>query len=389
MNNPINFAIGRMPNMKIDIPYYIRQVLREQRKIYLPEIGTFMLSQIPAQISNDKFLIHPPSLNISFDDDPSTDQSLKKYIQETNKFSNTKIDKAISEYTQSTFNKLINVNTNKIEGLGTLVRNDDIDKVSFVPSMDPFTREYACLPSLSINPIKRVRESSAVDYVIDTEDQSVRTESKFIWLQPIIAGVMIAALVIMFKKCSETAPMMFNDTNEEIGILEESTSSESASTFLDDTNTQTAEELDKKYEEVDQMLEGTTIPDKTEAKLKEELKQLIDNSKGKVNEKSIDRTLDIETIVKSADKFANTIPESGKCIIILGSFKRASNITRMISMIERDGKKTHTSQYKGQTRVGFSFDCSGVDIDVYLNDIRERLSAKAWYLDPTVAIPYN
>ncbi len=393
--------------MKIDIPYFIRQVLREQRKVYLPEIGTFILSQSPAQISDDKSLIHPPSLNILFNDDPSTDHSLKKYIQETDRFTNSKIDKAISDYSQSAFNKLININSNKINGLGTLIRNEELDKITFEPVLDLFTKEFRNLSSLSIKPIERIKENSAVDYVIDTQNQSIRSESKFGWLQPIIAGIMIAALVIlfviMFKKCSNEDTTMFNDPNEEIGTLDESTLDGTTDIFTKRTETQSNVDLDKKYQEVDKMLEGTSILDKTDAKLNEELKQLIDNSKVNKNETSkavviaeaavekepVVKTPEVENTAGSENKFADIIPESGKCIIILGSLKRASNITRMISLIERDGKKAFTSQYKGMTRVGFKFDCSDVDIDVYLNDIRKRLSSKAWYLDPTVSIPYN
>jgi hypothetical protein len=393
--------------MKIDIPYFIRQVLREQRKVYLPEIGTFILSQSPAQISDDKSLIHPPSLNILFNDEPSVDQSLKKYIQETDKFSNSKIDKAISDYSQSAFNKLININSNKIEGLGTLIRNEELDVVSFEPALDLFTKEYKNLSSLSIKPIERIKESSAVDYVIDTQDQSVRPESKFGWLQPIIAGIMIAVLVIMFaimfKKCSNKDATMFNDPNEATGALEESTLEGTTDTFTGKTETQSIADLEKKYQEVDKMLEGTSIPDETDSKLNEELKQLIDNSKvnknetkkadafaeAAVEEEPVVKTAVVENTAGTENKYADIIPESGKCIIILGSLKKASNITRMISLIEREGKKAYTSQYNGMTRVGFSFDCSDVDIDVYLNEIRKRLSSKAWYLDPTVSIPYK
>jgi len=41
-------------NMKIDIPYYIRQVLREQRKVYIPDVGTFAMVQTPASFSQGK-----------------------------------------------------------------------------------------------------------------------------------------------------------------------------------------------------------------------------------------------------------------------------------------------------------------------------------------------
>ena len=84
-----------MPYMKIDIPYYIKQVLREQRKVYLPEIGTFILKQSPAHISDDKSRIYPPILDIEFVDGGSDDQSLKRYLQDTHQFSDKKIDSSI------------------------------------------------------------------------------------------------------------------------------------------------------------------------------------------------------------------------------------------------------------------------------------------------------
>ncbi|MFT4534913.1 MAG: hypothetical protein ACJA1A_002512 [Saprospiraceae bacterium] len=393
--------------MKIDIPYYIRQVLREQRKVYLPEIGTFILSQTPAQISDDKSRISPPILNVDFKDGISDDKSLVTYIQDTNKFSNTKIDKAIADYSQSTFNKLINVNLNKIEGLGTLIRDEDLDIVSFESNMESFTKEYRGLSSLSIKPIERIKENSVVDYVINTGDQSLRSESKFGWLSPVIAGVMIAALVILFamlfKKCSEEDTTLFQDPNEEAGILDESPDVKFADTSYEEAEMQTSSALDEGYAEVDQMLDDKSIPDETDAKLNEELKQLIDNSKANkdliatanpeskkaVKERPIDQNQEVMNTDDPVNQYAEIIPESGTCIIILGTLKRASNITRMISLIERDGKKIHTSQYKGMTRVGFSYDCSSVDIDVYLNEVRKRLSSKAWYLDPIVSIPYN
>ena len=72
--------------MKIDIPYYIRQVLREQRKVHVPELGTFSMVQKPASFSSDRSIIFPPNLNIEFNDSSPSDDSLIRYIRDTGLF---------------------------------------------------------------------------------------------------------------------------------------------------------------------------------------------------------------------------------------------------------------------------------------------------------------
>jgi len=393
-----------MPYMKIDIPYYIRQVLREQRKVYVPEVGTFNLSQVPARISDDKSRIHPPTLDIRFDDGVSNDNSLKRYIQDTDKFSNKKINSAISDYSQLVYNNLINTKINEIEGLGSLVRNEELDKVTFEPTLNLFTKEYKNFKSLPIHPVDRIKEETAVDHVVNTHDQVVRAESKYRWLTPIIAGILIAAMVIFFKKCSEKDSMLYYNPDESSEDIKENGTNGAVDTFFDESNSNSDVSLDAKYKEVNEMLDGTQGIDEnedSESKLDEELDELIDNSNlnrdeiADVQIKSIEeKEPQISAIVEEVDeepksKYEAIIPKSGNCIIILASLKKASNITRMISLIERDGKKAYTSQYKGKTRVGFIFDCTDKDLDVYLTDIRKRLSSKAWYLDPTIAIPYK
>ena len=407
--NLVIFAIGRMPYMKIDIPYYIRQVLREQRKVYIPEVGTFNVLQSPARISDDKSRIYPPTLDIEFKDGLSDDKSLKKYIQDTGKFSNKKINTAITEYSQSIYNNLINLNANKIDGIGALSRNEELDKVTFEPTLDLFTKEYKNLKPLSIHPIDRIKENTAIDHAVNMEGQVVRAESKYRWLQPILAGILIAALVVLawtIYSDRNTDSMLYHNPDESSEVQEEINSNDAVDTFFDEASTKKELSLDAKYKEVDKMLDGDPTSEESEAKLDEELEELEDNTKSnldavaKVKTEVVDVVKDIpkaiieETVTEKTaetpkNKYEAIIPQSGKCIIILASLKKASNITRMISVIERDGKKAYTSQYKGITRVGFTFDCSNVDLDVYLTDIRKRLASKAWYLDPTLAIPYK
>lgn len=419
-----------MPNMKIDIQYYIRQVLREQRKVYIPEIGTLILSQTPAYISEDKSEVHPPSIDILFDGSESKDKSLKRYIKETGKYSKSDINAAITSYTQSTFDNLINNNVNHIEQVGTLSQDSVSGKVGFTPSFDAFTKEYKDLTLLPIKPINRIKQDNIVPHAVDTEDQYLRKESKWRWLQPIIAGVLIASLVILsmilMKKCNQTDSMLYNNPNEEVGIVDdtevlnekdsffaEETESEEGENVIDDVTDESAivntEDLESKYEEIDALVNDgsrnlATKVDEEIAELKTIDNQLVDEENIEVIETvsiqeddlkypgesevdNIEESITEPTYTQS--KYAEIIPSSGKCIIIVASLNKATNITRMISKIERDGKKAYTSQYNGRTRVGFSFDCTEVDLEQYLNDVRKKFATKAWYLDPSLAIPYQ
>ena len=110
--------------MKLNIPYYIRQVLREQRMVHIPGIGTFRLHQSAAQFNDDKSKLSPPSLQITFDDADSENDSLQKYILDTGLYPEAKVKKKIVQYTQSVFNNLLNVDSFHIEqGLNTCIQS--------------------------------------------------------------------------------------------------------------------------------------------------------------------------------------------------------------------------------------------------------------------------
>jgi len=378
--------------MKIDIPYYIRQVLREQREVYVPQIGTFKLVQSPARLSDDKLNINPPTLDIDFEDGRSDDTSLSEYIVDTGKFSLNKINQAISEFTESTFNKLINVNVSEIDGLGTLKKEENQDEVTFSPIISSFTKEYKDLSPIGLKPIERIKEDNKVSHVVDTSDVNVVKTSRFSWLQPIIAGILIAAIAILLvKTCMNKDDTTYHNPDESAIGMEEGNQLSGDNT----SKTDISEKLDEEYSEVDDMLEDKDDMISSSPKVKEELSHLdksnndqesITEEEPEVKSQEIEKSVSTEGI---NNKYVSIIPETGNCIIILGSFTRATNIIKMMSLIERDGKKVYKSQYQGKTRVGFSFDCSDVELDVYLNEIRKKFSTKAWYLDPIVSIPYK
>jgi len=155
--------------------------------------------------------------------------------------------------------------------------------------------------------------------------------------------------------------------------------------------------LDKEYKVVDSML-GKPISDssvQSSYEEKGESKGVSSNTevdKSSIRESetdAVETTTNLDGTDPSIARFADLIPESGKCIIILGSFRRTTNVTKMVSQVERLGHKAYVGEFNGLTRVGFDFECSGVDLEEYLNNIRRTVSTEAWYLEPGVDIPFR
>jgi len=387
--------------MKIDIPYYIRQV-----------VGSFSIIQTPASFSQGKSKIHPPFLSLEFSEQADGDSALAKYISDTGLFSSKKIDKAISAFSTSVFDQLTSQGRFEVDQIGALTKNGS--SITYSPTLRAMTDEFKGLSSIPLVPIKHIQESNAVDHAVNTDDIKTRPEeSSPIW-HPILAGLLIALAFIAFKKgCYD------QKVADEASIEQSIDESENSSQLAASEDDSLKRVIDSKYEEVDQMIGdgATTIPKKIDEELanldevdikgsteadpvsenaietEEAADPDISNDESSGAELQSDEIVDNTEVedkpLSGAAKFASIIPSNGKCIIILGSFSKASNTTRMISKVQRANLPLYTSQYKGYTRVGFEVECTGVDLDEYLTEVRRKFASKAWYLDPSVDIPYR
>ena len=77
---------------------------------------------------------------------------------------------------------------------------------------------------------------------------------------------------------------------------------------------------------------------------------------------------------------------SGKCIIIVGSFKDAKNILKMTDMLNSKGYKSLNLESGSMTRVGFTFSCDSVNLTEYIHKIRADIDKGAWYLQPAITV---
>lgn len=380
--------------MKIDIPYYIRQILREHREVHVPGVGVFHMRQHPATFTEDKSTILPPSLKLHFDSVQSDNTDLLSYIMDLGTYSREKIEAAISDFTDNTFAGLLTGEPYSIHGVGTLLKAQDSDIVSFSPTVSELTQEYKNLPTISANPIERISASHSVHHAVEMGGMSSRSTANT-WWAPILAGILIAVLAILaVKTCRSSAHSgEYNNTIQQL----DSDNERNIDKTIDSVE---QEDINRRYKEVDSLLQESSDSGLGGGKIVEELAQLdnnldedrdlvIEEDSSNDDESEIDNSDEGSAIGTGKSIYENLIPASGRCIIILGSFTKASNITKMVSLVERNGFILHRSQHGDKTRVGFTFDCTDVEIDSYLNDIRQRYAAKAWYLDPTVTIPYQ
>jgi len=316
---------------------------------------------------------------------------LAKYINDTGLFSSKKIDKALKAFSTLVFDQLASKGTFHVEQIGALRKTGST--ISYNPTLRQMTDEFKGLSSVALTPINRIQESNEVEHVVDTGDISARPEASTPIWYPLVAGLLIAAAFIAFKKGC------YDQQFAEEAVIEQMIEAPDNSAQLianDDDSLQKV--IDTKYEEVDQLIDDSGATKATQ-KIDEELanleavKSVASNDEVTTevieSEPLSDEVEAVEEPLTGAAKYASIIPSNGRCIIILGSFSKASNTTRMISNVEQANLPLYTSTYNGYTRVGFEVECTGLDLEQYLNDIRNRFSSKAWYLDPSVDIPYR
>jgi hypothetical protein len=388
--------------MKLDIPYYIRQVLRERRMVYIPGIGTLRLLQNNARFNDDKSLIIPPQLNISFEDADSDDNFLLKYILDTGLLTEAKAKEKIEEFTQSALNQLMKAKSFSIDGVGSMVKKAGKNKVEFESNVADLTREFSDLVSLKLTPISRIVQEKAL---ASKSEVSPEIDESGSYLPRII---LLTLFLIALYFIGSHLYSYFNEPKDEITEIIGTMNAEdsAATTELNE------KELQQKYEEIDELIAPLnekdnkqvtdTSTDQTSSQRGEDTDSgqedpsAVDavgsnedsNSQEFMNDSDLgDKGLN-ESLVDSKNKHADIIPESGECIIIVGSFIKSLNTIKMVSLLERKGYKVHQSEYKGFTRVGIKYNCANVDLEDYLQDIRKKISKRAWYLEPDLDVPY-
>ncbi len=96
-----------------------------------------------------------------------------------------------------------------------------------------------------------------------------------------------------------------------------------------------------------------------------------------------------EIIEDEAYTNTNSTDNPSECTIITGVFSNYTNVSKMEEHLARNGYDVYISENGPYTRVGFTYDCSNVDLADYLNNIRRQIEPKAWYLVPELYVEYE
>lgn len=90
----------------------------------------------------------------------------------------------------------------------------------------------------------------------------------------------------------------------------------------------------------------------------------------------------------NTNNYGQSIPTSGRCLIITGSFSKQKHVDEMVDLLEADGYQTYVESFYDLTRVGINFSCNEVELEGFLQEVRSKYSAFAWYLDPEIEVAY-
>ena len=107
------------------------------------------------------------------------------------------------------------------------------------------------------------------------------------------------------------------------------------------------------------------------------------------NDNTASITKENDDAVIEEDNSSTTEERPSECIIITGSYSNYENVSRMEDLLARNGYQVYIAENGPYTRVGFTYDCSNVDLADYLNNIRRQIEPKAWYLVPELYVDYE
>lgn len=368
----------------------MRNYLLSHQQVFVPGLGRFYAVANTAQLFDNKSAIIPPKVKYQFEDSNSNDVSFVEYVADIFGTSFHKAEKKINNFTQHVLNNLLNFKTADIPYLGTLTVSED-KHIAYVADDELLKIATAYLPILSIPPVQRsmdhkkevIKESldnnksyqSDFAKPIEIIDHSVVSGNKI--LDIALSLFLILMLIVGMKSC--------------FGLYQDNqlrNKGFKANTTID--TVAGAESFDTLNSTTKVMEQTSSLDDSENEKWNSKNSNALDSGHSdtetnivKVEEQE-SKEVKQEVVFGSEDV---TLPSSGKCIIILGSYSSKINVDNMSKRIASQGHILYTEALdNGLTRVGVEFDCVNVILENYIKKIRATYGNDAWYLVPNVVI---
>lgn len=422
----------------------IRKVLEKREPVSLTGVGTIMLDNLSAKIIKKGKAITPPRAILTIYDTHTSNGPLKKHLTKKLGLSKKQAEKAINSFSERIVNKLLNYGEAKIEGVTYLEQKGG--NIQLKPIKSFVERYYEDLP---VVPIKKIKKGNRTQPPAQTTKPTPlpKPERKVITKPASLAPVAPAITktqsdnkppilkatpasisqensakpVVTPPPVKESKPI-FKETiskptipektpnmsiNERLALASKEVSSKSKTAATVTSNTASTASSSFSYTPPKDEGIGCVGPFISVLGLLlllfllwkgcnyvfenapdgKEIVAAVDSTAQNLVNGTEELTGGIENKEVSSNDNSSDAPS--ECIIIAGVFSDVGNIRRMESRISNAGYKLYKAQYKGLTRVGFTFDCTDEDLPEYLLAVRRKLEPFAWYLEPDLYVEYE
>ncbi len=340
--------------MSFDIQPVLFDFLSRRKTVLLPGVGSLVWKVQRAQKGQALSELDPPSIHLDIEKESGSSEVFVNYLSHQLQLSKKEAQTIFGNWIEQIRESLTKGHTVEIDNVGKLSR-DANNHIQF--EQDPtLVASYFHLPNVRLTPISRKYQPEGVILAKYTEDSLLSRVMTNV-VVPVLLLLAIGVLSYFLLK----QPLFTGDQpiSQDIDTVEASVNTPDPEQEVDEaliTDMEDAE--DEMYS--DTMAQNNVLVTSTDTLLPDELKE---------------ETLDEEDAEERLSDFNDRF-----CIIILGSFKKQSNVEDMVRKISELDLETYTESYNDYTRVGVRFDCYQKDLYRTLFQLRGDFGDDAWIL---------
>ncbi len=358
----------------MDINNEIVSFLFSVGKVNLPGLGLLKLDKSSSIISPSKTKISGPKYSVKFIEKEFDEEIHHKFVEYlANKYSKNKeyFDKKVKKTSAVILNNILNFGTTEIKNLGTISIKEE--KKTF--EMMPFLREvldksYPELPMVYIN---RKNDISFVDKRNKQNTMGLYTKerksNKKGWVFPFVMLTLISLVFVFLLYCLfyiiDSEQPTTTTTQTTIAAVKDSSAAKDSNSVLQE---------DKIFEQFAENNSTTSNTKKTTPNKKADKKPKIANSD---EFKDLDK-INLTELLNFGPELISQYDKS--CIIIVGSFVKKSNASKMLQKMYNDGFTPYVERYGEYHRTGVIFDCNERPLYNFLQELRDTIDKGSWIL---------
>jgi hypothetical protein len=413
----------------MDVSRDIRDYLIIKKSVSIPGLGNLYLNRVPASLDKENNVLNAPSHQIQFDGSAVESEEIIDHLASKYDISKKAASKEFKKYSFGILNRLLNYGKVEIQGLGMLMKSED-DKIVFSEDDNQSFLMSNYLPKVKAIPIPKmvVADKPGVAAVKAIPPITPVTQKRKYpeWLEYAAPFVGFALLILIgyfawnaYKHYSsesdESTELMeenprLNKNPDSVLMSETYSKEDRDDSFRDEEDVANdglangSTDLDlPAYEaengEEENVKEGNINNENPKAKVEDDATEntsavgktdIIDAATDEIEEEKLDTEIEINSKYSGKGGIGSLAgsslkpfqPEPYKCVIVVGSFKRQSYVSAMISKLQKLGHEHFTQSYNGFTRVGVVVSCKDeTEVLSYLNQIKENVEKNAWILN--------